>query len=121
MSGMVMVEFKTFIGDVFVLYDPAPQPIMSGDLHSVFAGCNKRSTTCKTKFQNFDNFISKKYYFFAVAFFAAVFLGAAFFTGAFLAVAFFGTAFLAGLASSVFGSSFLASSSSFHWSGYRRL
>jgi len=49
-------EVKTFSGGQFILYDRAPEPIVAGDLFLAVAGCDKRSVTCKSKFQNFENF-----------------------------------------------------------------
>ncbi|MCF6216070.1 MAG: DUF2163 domain-containing protein [Emcibacter sp.] len=52
----IMSEVKTFTGGQFILYDRPPELIMVGDLFLAVAGCDKRSVTCKSKFQNFENF-----------------------------------------------------------------
>ncbi|PCI33379.1 MAG: hypothetical protein COB54_03490 [Alphaproteobacteria bacterium] len=49
-------EVKIYTGGQFVLYDKLPVAIEIGDLYLSFAGCDKRSATCKDKFQNFKNF-----------------------------------------------------------------
>ena len=49
-------EVKTFAAGQFTLYDIPPELIMIGDLYLAVAGCDKRSITCKNKFQNFENF-----------------------------------------------------------------
>jgi len=50
------VEVKTFSGGSFKLYDPMHDLIAAGDIYKVYAGCDKRSVTCKNKFANFENF-----------------------------------------------------------------
>ena len=49
-------EIKIFSSGQFVLYDRPPKPMVLGDMYLAFAGCDKRSATCKVKFQNFENF-----------------------------------------------------------------
>ncbi len=40
----------------FTLWLPMPFDIQAGDGYSVYAGCDKRGATCKSKFSNFVNF-----------------------------------------------------------------
>ena len=49
-------EVKTFSGGQFVMYDTPLAPVMIGDIYLAVAGCDKGSSTCKVKFQNFENF-----------------------------------------------------------------
>ncbi|MBL4801348.1 MAG: DUF2163 domain-containing protein [Emcibacter sp.] len=49
-------EVKIFSAGQFVLYDKPPKPMQVGDMYLALAGCDKRSATCKNKFQNFGNF-----------------------------------------------------------------
>lgn len=49
-------EVKYFSGGGFVLTEAMPYPIKIGDTYSVYAGCDKRFSTCKTKFNNVINF-----------------------------------------------------------------
>lgn len=49
-------EVKIFANGQFVLFDMPPEPMAVGDMYMVVAGCDKRSGTCKVKFQNFENF-----------------------------------------------------------------
>ncbi|MCF8473070.1 MAG: DUF2163 domain-containing protein [Emcibacter sp.] len=49
-------EVKNFSGGQFILFDNLPNIIMVGDSYQAVAGCDKRSATCGTKFQNFKNF-----------------------------------------------------------------
>ncbi|VAW03624.1 Gene Transfer Agent FAD/FMN-containing dehydrogenase [hydrothermal vent metagenome] len=49
-------EVRSFTGGNFILYDMPPEPMMVGDIYLVFAGCDKRSESCKNKFRNFQNY-----------------------------------------------------------------
>lgn len=50
------VEVKSFAGGVFNFVEPMPNVIESGDIYKAYAGCDKRSSTCRMKFSNFVNF-----------------------------------------------------------------
>jgi uncharacterized phage protein (TIGR02218 family) len=50
------VEVKTYSPGQFILHDNMPDPITVGDIYLSIAGCDKRSATCKVKYQNFENF-----------------------------------------------------------------
>ncbi|RMF08899.1 MAG: DUF2163 domain-containing protein [Alphaproteobacteria bacterium] len=50
------VEVKAQTGDAFELWDAMASDIAVGDLFTVHAGCDKRFSTCKTKFANAINF-----------------------------------------------------------------
>jgi uncharacterized phage protein (TIGR02218 family) len=50
------MEVKAFSGGVFTLVLPMPYDIQIGDGYSVYAGCDKLFSTCKTKFNNVVNF-----------------------------------------------------------------
>lgn len=55
-NGLSM-EVKTFAtGGVFTLQQPMPYAIAVGDTYSVSRGCDKKSTTCQTNFNNIINF-----------------------------------------------------------------
>ncbi len=59
LSGLNMgqkSEVKFYSGGQFIFYDILPEPIGVGDIYLAVAGCDKRSATCKNKFQNFENF-----------------------------------------------------------------
>jgi uncharacterized phage protein (TIGR02218 family) len=49
-------EIKGFSAGNVTLYDAMPHDIAIGDIYKVTAGCDKRSVTCKSKFNNFINF-----------------------------------------------------------------
>lgn len=49
-------EVKSYIAGQFIFHDPLQVPIVIGDRYLTVAGCDKRSATCKVKFQNFENF-----------------------------------------------------------------
>lgn len=49
-------EIKTFASDVFTALIAFPYDIEVGDTYSVYAGCDKRKTTCINKFNNVINF-----------------------------------------------------------------
>lgn len=49
-------EVKNYIAGQFTFHDPLPAPIEISDRYLAVAGCDKRATTCKVKFQNFENF-----------------------------------------------------------------
>lgn len=49
-------EVKTYSGGQFILHDILPEPVGVGDIYLAVSGCDKRSATCKDKFQNFENF-----------------------------------------------------------------
>ncbi len=51
-----ITEIKSYVAGQFILYDILPNPIVDGDMYLAVAGCDKRSATCKVKFQNFENF-----------------------------------------------------------------
>lgn len=50
------VEVKSQTGDDIELYDAMTSAVAPGDLFAMSAGCDKRFTTCKTKFANAVNF-----------------------------------------------------------------
>ncbi|PCI43355.1 MAG: hypothetical protein COB49_12400 [Alphaproteobacteria bacterium] len=52
----IRAEVKTYVGGQFVFHDILPEPMVVGDMYLALAGCDKRSATCKVKFQNFENF-----------------------------------------------------------------
>ncbi len=52
----IKAEVKNFTAGQFVLFDDLPEPVSVGDVYICITGCDKRATTCKVKFQNFDNF-----------------------------------------------------------------
>lgn len=49
-------EVKSDVEQALTLVEPPPFPIQSGDRLEVEAGCDKRFITCRTKFNNGDNF-----------------------------------------------------------------
>jgi len=49
-------EVKTYASGQFILHDILPGTIGIGDIYLAVTGCDKRSATCKVKFQNFENF-----------------------------------------------------------------
>jgi uncharacterized phage protein (TIGR02218 family) len=49
------VKSYTLSTGAFELFEPMPYDIGAGDTYSVYAGCNKSETICKTKFSNLDN------------------------------------------------------------------
>lgn len=54
-AGQAM-EVRRFSEQTFTLFEAMPKPVSVGDIYSVYAGCDKRSATCKTKFGNILNF-----------------------------------------------------------------
>lgn len=50
------MEVKEFGSGEFVLQQAMPAPISIGDEYMVYAGCDKRRSTCKDKFNNIVNF-----------------------------------------------------------------
>lgn len=54
-TGLSM-EVKEFSGDEFILTLPMPHAIEVGDGYDVIAGCDKRFTTCISRFSNAENF-----------------------------------------------------------------
>lgn len=50
---MEVIDFGT---GVFTLFEPMPFEIQVSDTYSVYAGCDKSLSTCKTKFSNIVNF-----------------------------------------------------------------
>lgn len=50
------VEVRRFSALSFTLFGAMPNPISTGDIYIVHAGCDKRAGTCKTKFDNILNF-----------------------------------------------------------------
>lgn len=50
------MEVKEFGSGEFVLQQAMPAPIEVGDEYKVYAGCDKRRSTCKDKFDNIVNF-----------------------------------------------------------------
>ena len=52
----VTMEVKNFAADRFTLWLPMPADIGVGNTYSVYAGCDKRFATCRTKFNNAINF-----------------------------------------------------------------
>lgn len=54
-NGLKM-EIKGFVNSEVQLSLPMPYTIQVGDTFDVIAGCNKRKTTCLTKFSNLVNF-----------------------------------------------------------------
>lgn len=54
-AGLAM-EVKSFIAKQFTLWLPMPNAIAVGNTYSVYKGCDKRFTTCQTKFNNVLNF-----------------------------------------------------------------
>jgi uncharacterized phage protein (TIGR02218 family) len=59
-DGLSM-EVKAFATGVFTLFQPMPYAIDVGDTYSVYAGCDKKRTTCKQKFNNVVNFRGEPY------------------------------------------------------------
>jgi len=47
---------KNFASGAFTLFDAMPRALQVGDTYSVYAGCDKLFSTCKTKFSNGVNF-----------------------------------------------------------------
>ncbi len=54
-AGLAM-EVKSFIAKQFTLWLPMPHAIAVGDTYSVYKGCDKRFSTCQSKFNNVVNF-----------------------------------------------------------------
>jgi uncharacterized phage protein (TIGR02218 family) len=54
-EGLAM-EVKSFDATQFTLWLPMPGSLTNGDAYTVYPGCDKRLTTCKTKFNNLINF-----------------------------------------------------------------
>lgn len=52
----IKIQMKSFSAAQFVFHDILPEPMGVGDIYIAVAGCDKRSATCKAKFQNFENF-----------------------------------------------------------------
>lgn len=50
------VEVKSNTDGTFILWKPLPNPIQLGDQYTMRPGCDLSAETCKTKFNNFDNF-----------------------------------------------------------------
>ncbi|MFC7048913.1 DUF2163 domain-containing protein [Emcibacter nanhaiensis] len=50
------VEIKTYSSGAFALCEVMPNPIEAGDRFKAQAGCDKRTVTCRDKFDNFRNF-----------------------------------------------------------------
>lgn len=50
------MEVKSFNSGTFVLQQSMPFQIMPGDAYTVYAGCDKRLSTCSSKFSNVVNF-----------------------------------------------------------------
>lgn len=55
-NNTYQMEVKTFASGVFFLQQAMPNAIQIGDTYSVYAGCDKILSTCKTKFSNVINF-----------------------------------------------------------------
>lgn len=49
-------EVKDFTSGLATLWFPCPFNIQVGDTYTLRPGCDKTKTTCKTKFNNYDNF-----------------------------------------------------------------
>lgn len=49
-------EVKSYATGQFVFHDTMPEPMEVGNIYLAVAGCDKRTATCKDKFQNFENF-----------------------------------------------------------------
>lgn len=55
-SGLKMEVKSHTTGGVITLFEAMPKTIQIGDTYSMYAGCDKVFTTCKTKFNNAVNF-----------------------------------------------------------------
>lgn len=56
MKGALKAHDKNPAGDALSLWLPTGRPLAIGDAFEIFAGCDKRSATCKEKFSNLINF-----------------------------------------------------------------
>lgn len=54
-AGLVS-EVRHFSAGEVTLLQPTPQPVAAGDVFTITAGCDKRLSTCRTKFDNVLNF-----------------------------------------------------------------
>lgn len=56
LNNGLSAEVKSFSNGTFVLWAPVLHPISVGDTYTARPGCDKAPDTCKTKFDNFDNY-----------------------------------------------------------------
>lgn len=55
------MEVKVYSAGAFELFEPLPGAIQAGDTFEAIAGCDKRITTCRDKFNNVANFRGEPY------------------------------------------------------------
>ncbi|MFP4615562.1 MAG: DUF2163 domain-containing protein [Thiohalorhabdus sp.] len=55
------MEIKGFDGEQFVLFEPMPYPIATGDTYEATPGCDKRLETCRDQYDNVINFRGEPY------------------------------------------------------------
>jgi uncharacterized phage protein (TIGR02218 family) len=56
-TGITMqIESYVAATNLVTLYEPMPFTVVAGDAFTAYAGCDRRFATCKTRFNNKDNF-----------------------------------------------------------------
>jgi len=55
-TGITMQIEDYTVANVITLLEPMPYTVVNGDTATLYAGCDRRFATCKTRFSNKDNF-----------------------------------------------------------------